>query len=130
MITVVAMGTGAQKACEDKINSLGASLVQINAGQDEPRRGDRQDRAALLVADYEALRRDATTLSEVVPELQKNQQVQLVGTNINTSIVGTTANYPKARATTSPTHGRMPSPTAMTPRGSSTPWSAPTCRRC
>ena len=33
VITVVAMGTGAQKAVEDKINSLGASLVQINAGQ-------------------------------------------------------------------------------------------------
>ncbi|MBP9899475.1 MAG: ABC transporter permease, partial [Gemmatimonadales bacterium] len=50
--------------------------------------------------------RDATTLSDVVPELQKNQQVQLVSTNINTSIVGTTANYPKARNYTL-THGRM-----------------------
>ncbi|MBP9898818.1 MAG: ABC transporter permease, partial [Gemmatimonadales bacterium] len=97
VITVVAMGTGAQKAVEDKINSLGASLVQINAGQGMNRGVATQDRAALLVADYEALRRDATTLSDVVPELQKNQQVQLVSTNINTSIVGTTANYPKAR---------------------------------
>ncbi len=106
VITVVAMGTGAQKAVEDKINSLGASLVQINAGQGMSRGVATQDRAALLVADYEALRRDATTLSEVVPELQKNQQVQLVGTNINTSIVGTTANYPKARNYTITT-GRM-----------------------
>ena len=106
VITVVAMGTGAQKAVEDKINSLGASLVQINAGQGMNRGVATQDRAALLVADYEALRRDATTLSDVVPELQKNQQVQLVGTNINTSIVGTTANYPKARNYTI-TSGRM-----------------------
>ncbi|MEI2718780.1 MAG: ABC transporter permease [Gemmatimonadales bacterium] len=106
VITVVAMGTGAQKAVEDKINSLGASLVQINAGQGMNRGVATQDRAALLVADYEALRRDATTLSEVVPELQKNQQVQLVSTNINTSIVGTTANYPKARNYTITT-GRM-----------------------
>jgi putative ABC transport system permease protein len=106
VITVVAMGTGAQKAVEDKINALGATLVQINAGQGMSRGVATQDRAALLVSDYEAIRRDAGSVSDVVPELQRNQQVQLGGTNINTSIVGTTANYAKAR-NYELTHGRM-----------------------
>ncbi|MDX2262167.1 MAG: ABC transporter permease [Gemmatimonadales bacterium] len=106
VITVVAMGTGAQKAVEDRINALGASLVQINAGQGMSRGVASGDRAALPVSDYQALRRDATSLSEIVPELQRNQQVQLANTNINTSIVGTTANYVVARNYTI-THGRM-----------------------
>ena len=33
VITVVAMGTGAQKAVQDRINALGATLVSINPGQ-------------------------------------------------------------------------------------------------
>ena len=106
VITVVAMGTGAQKAVEDRINALGASLVQINAGQGMSRGVASGDRAALPVSDYEAIRRDAVSISQVVPELQRNQQVQLANTNINTSIVGTTANYVAARNYTI-THGRM-----------------------
>ena len=34
VITVVAMGTGAQRSVEARINSLGANLIQIQAGQD------------------------------------------------------------------------------------------------
>ena len=105
VITVVAMGTGAQKAVEDKINALGATLVQISGGQGMSRGFAMNERAAMPVSDYLALRRDATTLSDVVPELQGGRQVQLATFNINTSIVGTTANYVKARNYTI-THGR------------------------
>ncbi len=106
VITVVAMGTGAQKAVQDRINSLGANLVQINPGQGMNRGVATQDRAALTVQDAEMLRADARTLTAVVPELARSQQVVHGNKNINTNIVGTTANYPKARGY-SLTYGRM-----------------------
>ncbi len=106
VITVVAMGSGAQKAVQDQINSLGATLVTINPGQGFSMGAARGDGAPMYVSDAEALKRDATTLEAVVPEMGKNQQVVFGSKNINTSIVGTTSNYPEARNYTI-TAGRM-----------------------
>ena len=93
VITVVAMGTGAQKAVQDRINSLGANLESINPGQNFMMGAASSDRSPMYVADAEALTVEATTLTEVVPELGRNQQVIYQNSNINTSILGTTANY-------------------------------------
>jgi len=93
VITVVAMGTGAQKAVQDRINSLGANLVTVNPGQGFSMGAATQDRA---VTDAEVLKAEATTLSEVIPELGRNQQVIYQRNNINTNIIGTTANYVSA----------------------------------
>ena len=94
VITVVAMGSGAQKAVQDRINALGANLITINPGMGRGMGGAAtQDRAAMHVADADSLRVEGTTLTAVVPELSRNQQVVYLNNNINTSIVGTTANY-------------------------------------
>ncbi len=107
VITVVAMGSGAQKAVQDRINALGANLVTINPGMGRGMGGiATQDRAAMYVDDADTLAAQATTLSAVVPEIARNQQVVFGGSNINTSIVGTTANYAKAHNYTL-TYGRM-----------------------
>ncbi|MGH7523232.1 MAG: ABC transporter permease, partial [Gemmatimonadales bacterium] len=106
VITVVAMGSGAQKAVQDKINALGANLVTINPGMGRGMGGAAtQDRAPMHVADADSLRVEATTLTDVVPELSRNQQVVYLNSNINTSIVGTTANYVTAHNYTI-TYGR------------------------
>jgi putative ABC transport system permease protein len=97
VITVVAMGSGAQKAVQDRINALGANLITINPGMGRGMGGAAtQDRAAMHVADADSLKVEATTLVAVVPELSRNQQVVYLNNNINTSIVGTTANYVSA----------------------------------
>jgi putative ABC transport system permease protein len=106
VITVVAMGSGAQKAVQDRINALGANLVTINPGQGMQMGAARSDGAPMYLKDAEALKRDATTLTAVVPEMGKNQQVIFGNKNINTSIVGTTSNYAAARNYTI-TAGRM-----------------------
>ncbi|MES2304910.1 MAG: ABC transporter permease [Gemmatimonadota bacterium] len=106
VITVVAMGSGAQKAVQDRINSLGANLVTINPGQGFSMGAARGDGAPMYVKDAEMLKRDATTLTAVVPEMGRNQQVVFGNKNINTSIVGTSANYAGARNYTI-TAGRM-----------------------
>ncbi len=110
VITVVAMGTGAQKAVQARIDALGANLVSVNPGM-----GHMQGhiataaRAAMYVEDADTLAADAHTLQFVVPEQSRNQQVVYLGQNINTSIVGTTANYPAAHNYTI-TYGRMFTP--------------------
>jgi len=106
VITVVAMGTGAQRSVEARINSLGANLIQIGSGQDRMSGVAREGGAPLTTDDADALVRDATTITMVVPEMSRNQQVVSGNRNINVSIVGTTANYVEARNYTI-TQGRM-----------------------
>jgi putative ABC transport system permease protein len=106
VITVVAMGTGAQRAVEARIDALGANLIQIQAGQDRFAGVAREGGAPLTTDDADALLRDVSSITAVVPEMSRNQQVVSGNKNINVSIVGTTANYPGARNYTI-THGKM-----------------------
>ena len=97
VITVVALSTGAQKAVEDRIQALGANLLSIYPGQSFFGGRASDQRVSLTTDDSDALEKDATTLSGVVPEMQRNLQVELNGQNANLSIVGTTANYTEVR---------------------------------
>jgi len=106
VITMVALGSGAQKAVEDRINSLGANLLNVYAGQMNVRGVASDQRVSLTVDDANALRRDATLISNVVPELSKQVQVKYGNQNINVNVVGTTANYQPVRNYTV-TFGRM-----------------------
>ncbi len=106
VITMVALGSGAQKAVEDRIAALGANVLTVFAGQGM-RGGIRiTDRTILSTDDYEALLRDATLLEAVVPEMQQSLQVKYGNQNSNINIVGTTPIYLQVRNYTVP-HGRM-----------------------
>ena len=106
VITMVALGSGAQKAVEDRINSLGANLLNVYAGQMSVRGVASDQRVSLTVADAEALERDATLISNVVPEIARQSQVKYGNQNINVNVVGTTSNYREVRNYTV-TFGRM-----------------------
>ena len=106
VITVVALSTGAQKAVEDRIQALGANLLSIYPGQSFFGGRASDQRVSLTTDDSDALERDATTLSGVVPEMQRNLQVELNGQNANLSLVGTSANYTDVR-NYKVTNGRM-----------------------
>ena len=106
VITMVALGSGAQKAIEDRIAALGANILTVFPGQGFRGGIAFNDRTAITTDDYEALRRDAHLLKAVVPELQGNQQVQLGSQNINTTVLGTTAQYVPMHNYTM-TYGRM-----------------------
>ncbi len=106
VITMVALGTGAQKAVEERIAALGANVLTVFAGQGM-RGGIRiTDRTILSTDDYEALVRDAKLLEAVVPEMQQALQVKYGNQNSNLQIVGTTPNYIEVRNYTVP-FGRM-----------------------
>ena len=106
VITMVALGSGAQKAVEDRIAALGANVFTVMAGQASQGGIRTTDRTILSTDDYEALLRDAPLLKAVVPEMQQSLQVKYGNQNSNMNIVGTTANYTVVRNYTVP-YGRM-----------------------
>ena len=106
VITMVALGTGAQKAVEERIAALGANVFTVFAGQARSGAVMITDRTVLSTDDYDALVRDARLLKAVVPEAQQAQQVVFGNQNRNLQIIGTTANYTDVRNYTVP-FGRM-----------------------
>ena len=93
VITVVALGTGAQRAVDEQIAALGARVLSVIPGQSFWRGVASSDRASLTVADYEAMRRGATALTELVPEIGGGQQIKLGNRNLHHTVIGTTPNY-------------------------------------
>jgi putative ABC transport system permease protein len=109
VITMVALGSGAQKAVEDRIAALGANVFTVFAGQGS-RGGIRiTDRTILSTDDYESLVRDGKLLKAVVPEMQQSLQVKYGNQNSNITVIGTTPNYLDVKNYTVP-HGRMFTP--------------------
>jgi len=97
VITMVALGAGAQKAVEEQIEAIGPNVLQIYPSQSFSRGIASMNRVSLTTDDAAALQADATLLKDVVPELTSSMQVKFGGTNINTSISGVTANYPAVK---------------------------------
>jgi len=93
VITMVALGTGAQKAVQDTINALGPNLLTVYSGQSYMRGVASSIRVSLTTDDADDLLKSATLLQAVVPEMQTQLQVKYGNMNINTSIDGTTPNF-------------------------------------
>jgi putative ABC transport system permease protein len=93
VITMVALGSGAQKSVQDQIERLGTDLLSVYPGQSFMRGVASGERVSLTMDDADALERAKRVIAEVVPEMSSNRQVKLGNTNINVSIVGTTPNY-------------------------------------
>ena len=106
VITMVALGSGVQKAVEERIAALGANVLTVFAGQGRMGGIRITDRTILSTDDYQALMRDGKLLKAVVPEMQQSLQVKYGNQNSNINIVGTTPNYIQVRNYTL-TAGRM-----------------------
>jgi putative ABC transport system permease protein len=107
VITVVALGSGAQQAVKDRIAALGTTLLTVNPGQ---QRGSGVVIAGaqkrLTTDDAKALEDGAENIAAVEPEMNTNLQITYGSKNTNTSIVGTSSNYPQVRNYTL-AYGRM-----------------------
>jgi putative ABC transport system permease protein len=93
VIAVVALGTGAQKAVEERIAAMGANVLSVYPGQSWFGGRASETRVSLTVEDADALKRDARMIEDVVPELNRNQTLEYGNQNLNVSIVGTTPNF-------------------------------------
>ena len=93
VITTVALGSGASKAIDEKIAALGANIFTVMPGQAFHGGVASSNRASLTTDDYDAIRRDATLISAVVPEMRGSFQLKFGAQNVNTTVYGTTANF-------------------------------------
>lgn len=92
VITMVALGTGAQRAVQAQIESLGANVLNVRPGQGMFH-GVRSGSAKLTVDDARAVATGVPAVAAVAPEMIANLQVEFVRTNANVRIVGTTADF-------------------------------------
>src|SRR5690242_6739401 len=106
VITMIALGTGAKKAVQDRIQALGPTLLTLFAGQSFRGGVAQNNRVSLTMDDDTALANQAGYLAAVVPELASYMQVQVGSQNANLNITGTTPNYVPVHAY-SVTAGRM-----------------------
>jgi putative ABC transport system permease protein len=93
VITMVALGSGAQKAVQDQIERLGTNLLTVYPGQSFMRGVASGERVSLTVDDAQALEHTSPVIANVVPEIGGNQQVKYGNQNINVNVNGTTPNF-------------------------------------
>ena len=82
VITMVALGTGAQRAISEQLDSLGSSVLSVRSGQ-WVHRGVGSTGQSLTASDVEALKTDVPSVIAVVPELEVRKQVKLGNQNRN-----------------------------------------------
>jgi putative ABC transport system permease protein len=101
VITMIAIGEGAQKAVIDRIQSLGTNLLFVSPGAQRGggvtviQFGSSQ---RLKNPDSEALRDDVSGAEAVVPELSQRAQVKYLNRNWNTRIIGSVPEYEDVRS--------------------------------
>ncbi len=76
VITMVALGTGAQQAVQERIAALGTNLLQVYAGQSFQHGVASAERVSLTTDDYLALVKRTRTLTALVPEIRRNHQIK------------------------------------------------------
>jgi putative ABC transport system permease protein len=92
VITMVALGNGAQKSVQDRLGALGTNVLTVRSGQSFQGGVDRGGNN-LTVEDAEALAADPQAIAAVAPEMESRLQVAYEAGNANLSVVGTWASY-------------------------------------
>ena len=94
VVTMVSLGTGAQRAVEEQMEALGADILAVTNSQ---RRfwGVSLENSSLGSGDAVALRRDARHLKKVVPRISQRFQLEFGNRNTRVEVVGTTSEYPE-----------------------------------
>jgi putative ABC transport system permease protein len=97
VIAMIAIGQGTQASIKSSIESLGSNLVMVMPGAQRGAgssvssgRGSAQ---TLTVDDSNAIRDEISLAKNVAPVVSGRYQITAKGTNTNTQVVGTTAEY-------------------------------------
>ncbi len=93
VITMVALGSGAQKAVQSQIQALGSNLLTVMPGQSFMRGVASEQRVSLTVDDADEIRNASRHLAAVMPEISRSLQVKLGNQNANIQITGTVPEY-------------------------------------
>jgi putative ABC transport system permease protein len=93
VITMVALGTGAQRAVDEQMAALGGDILSIQSSAWFSR-GVARNQRTLTTDDAAALMMAAEAVEQVVPEISQRYQVKYGNKNLNVTTIGTTPNYP------------------------------------
>lgn len=95
VITMVAIGQGAQSSIEKNIESIGSNLIIVMPGSQ--RVGGISQGAGsvqtLTLEDADAIKGHIQNIQGVAPEVSRRYQITAVGNNTNTQVVGTVVDY-------------------------------------
>ncbi|MFP4622671.1 MAG: ABC transporter permease [Gemmatimonadota bacterium] len=92
VITMVALGEGAQRQVEERLQGLGTNVLTVRPGRHMFGGVDRGS-TRLTTDDAEALRLAGPQVKRVSPELERRQQVEYGRANANLSVVGVWPEY-------------------------------------
>jgi putative ABC transport system permease protein len=100
VITMTAIGQGAQKAVADRIGSMGTNVLTIYPGSSNMGgvSGGAGTSQRLTLADANALKRGSSLVTAVAPIVNSNAQVVAANNNWSTRVNGTTADYQIVKA--------------------------------
>lgn len=115
VITMVAIGKGAQNAVTDRIAALGTTLIMINAGMAQRGGVATADIKPLTLADAREIEDRAKYVSVIQPQQDVRMQVPYGNKNISVQVTGTTANFLESQTVTR--RGRLDDPRSVTGEG-------------
>ncbi|HEX7051603.1 MAG TPA: ABC transporter permease [Longimicrobiales bacterium] len=92
VITMVALGEGAQRSVQERLASMGTNVLTIRPGRNSWHGVDRGD-APLTADDAEALLAAPRAIRSVAPEMERRLQVEYGRFNANISVLGTWPSY-------------------------------------
>ncbi|MBZ4399452.1 ABC transporter permease [Myxococcus faecalis] len=92
VITMVALGEGAQRSVEQRLKTLGTNVLTVRPGQSFSG-GLGRGQATMTIDDAEALRANPKHIQNVAPEIESRFQVEYGAGNANLSVVGTWPAY-------------------------------------
>ena len=93
VVTMVALGMGAERAVQDRIAALGPTILNVFSGQDFRGGVAINGAQSLTYADDTALEHGARYIVGVVPELQRNFQIKFGDHNVYQDVIGTTPDF-------------------------------------
>jgi putative ABC transport system permease protein len=99
VITMVAIGQGAQSSIESRIQAIGSNLIVVTPGAQRTGgisagQGSSQ---SLKMEDASTIQSQVASLSGVAPEDTHRYQATAKGNNTNTQVIGTVPDYPGVR---------------------------------
>ena len=101
VIAMIAVGQGSTASITSSIQSLGSNLLMVSPsfqrGVGTQVSAGRGSAKTLEQEDADAIQKEITLIKALAPELSSRYQITAKGTNTNTSVVGTTADYPEVR---------------------------------
>ena len=98
VITMIALGSGAQKAVQDNISALGTNLLTVMPGQQFQHGVASDQRVGLTVDDATEIQGTARHILAVMPEINRSFQVKYRNLNANIQVTGTSPSYFPARS--------------------------------